>query len=281
LSGSQIAAIGLAIEIRQFLEGTGDEIGIAVRIFTLFEVDDIALVVERLHVAGPLPAAALAQFVGNLVGVAAVGRVQVDVVGDQELAGADRGRAGPAVERRRPEIRFPFGTGQLVGETLVLAGPHVGQVAPLGAAGRVLVQVHGDAQLVANASADRARNSCTIIHGDAGDGHEGADVGGPEAGVLPFVFGHVDQGCCRLDGAERGLLDRTGRPDKSNHRAVGARSGVDVQQLHAADAFDRVRDLPNDAVVAPLGEVRYTFDNLVHGGKSGWCSLAHDNGNRG
>ena len=43
-----------------------------------------------------------------------------------------------------------------------------------------------------------------------------------------------------------------------------------------ADALDRVRDLPDDAPIAPLGKIGYTFDNLVHGGKSGCCESGRD-----
>ena len=104
---------------RELFERCAHEIRIAVGIDALLEVDDLALVVERVDVARTLPAAALAQLVGDLVGITPVGGIEVDVVGNQEFAGADRDCAGLAVEFSRPEVRFPFRPGQLFRQAFV------------------------------------------------------------------------------------------------------------------------------------------------------------------
>ena len=73
----------------------------------------------------------------------------IDVVGDEELARARRRRAprrlGPRV--LRAVVGRPEGVPGALLEPLVLALAALGQRAPLRIAARVLVQVHGQAQL--------------------------------------------------------------------------------------------------------------------------------------
>ena len=58
----------------------------------------------------------------NRVGPAHRFGVQVHIVGDEEIARADHGRAGAFVEHRRPEIRLPSGLFDLLEESFVFAG---------------------------------------------------------------------------------------------------------------------------------------------------------------
>ena len=56
--------------------------------------------------------------------------VQVHIVGDEEIARADHGRAGAFIEHRRSEIRLPSGLFDLLKESFVFAGANDGEVRP-------------------------------------------------------------------------------------------------------------------------------------------------------
>ncbi len=161
----EVSAVRVGVVLGKLLEGFPREVAVAAGIgAVLGEANHLALVVERLDVPATLPPAPLPELVGDLGGVAPVRRVEVDVVGDQELAGADGRGPGGRVELGRPEIGLPFRVRELGLQPLVLPCPHVGQIAPLRHARSVLVQIDRDAELVADALSDLTGDLGAFLH---------------------------------------------------------------------------------------------------------------------
>ena len=204
---------------------------------------------------------------GHGVGPAAGGGVQVDVVGDQEVAGPHRGGPRAGVEGGRAEVGRPDRVGQAGLQALVLPGPHRRQVAAVGVQGGVAVAVDGEAHLVGQAPGQAVGVGHRLLHGDAGHRHQGADVHGPEAGVLAVVAAHVDGLGRRPPGPHRRLDDGVGRPDEGDHGAVGAPAGVDVEQRHLLHRRDGLGQAADDRRVAAFGEVGDALEQrgLGHG----------------
>ena len=185
----------------------------------------LAARVVRRRVAAARDAPLLAQVEGDVGGVSLVGRVEVDVVGDEERPRADDRRAGGGVERRGAEVRLPGRVGELLCEALVLAAPDVREAAARRVRRGRLVEVHGDAELGAHAGAEAARDGHAVLHRHALDGHERADVRRPHARVSARVPAHVDDLRGPGDARERGALDGLRAADEGDHGAMG----VDAQ----------------------------------------------------
>ena len=218
-------------------------------------LDDVAVLV-------PLGPAALPKAQGDLVGQLAVPRIEIDVVGDEELAGADDGRPRPRIENGLAEIGGPPRVLELLGQALVFPGPDRGQVAALGLAGRRLIEIDRDGELRRDALAELGGQPDALLHGDPGDRDEGTDVGGPDAAVGPLVTAHVDDLGGLGDGPERGLPDGIGGPDHGHHRPVRRGPGVDVEQLDAGDGLDLAADGPDLLRIPTLAEIGDAFDEL-------------------
>ncbi len=166
----QVAAVHLGVVRRERIEIGAREVAVAARELPVGEMDDVALVVERVGRPAAFPATALAQLVGELVGVGTVARVQVDVPRNQELARPDGGRAAARVELRGAGVgRPPI---EPLRKPLILAGADARQVAELGRPRRLFIEPDRDAQLGADALAGRVRNSDAVVHVHAADRHE-------------------------------------------------------------------------------------------------------------
>ena len=173
--------------------------------------------------------AALAQLEGDVRRQRLVPRVQRHVVGDEEFAGADHGRASPGVEPRGTKIRRPVRVVELLGQPLVLALSDGRQVLPLGSARRSFVEIDGDGQLAPNTLAHASRDGRAVLHGHAGDRDKGADVSGAHPRVRAVVLGHIYD----LSGFGNGLEGALGHgvrvAHEGHHSAVRVRSRIDVQ----------------------------------------------------
>ena len=129
-----------------------------------------------------------------------------------------------------PKSGAKSGVLQFLGQRLVLALADVGKAHAFGTGRRLAVQVDRDAQLLADPPAQPPGQLDAVLHGGTLHRHEGADVGGAHARVLALVLGHVDQLGRLADQPEGGLDDGVRRPGEGDHRAVGGRAGIDVQQ---------------------------------------------------
>ena len=52
--------------------------------------------------------------------------------------------------------------------------------------------------------------------------------------------------------------------DKSHHRPVRTRAGIDIEQRNAIDRFNRISNLPNNILVSSVRKIRHTFDEFFH-----------------
>jgi len=142
--------------------------------------------------------------------LAGVAGVEVHVVGDQEWPGPDRGGPGTShlvVEDPWSEVRPLLGVSQSSGESFVLPGANRREVLALEGRSRGFVEVDRDPQLGPDPGADATRDLRALLHGDARDRDEGADVGGPHARVGAAMARHVDHLCGPGNRAEGGLFD--------------------------------------------------------------------------
>ena len=69
----------------------------------------------------------------------------------------------------------------LLADLLELAAPNVGEILAHGTRRRALVEEHGNAELLADALAERAREGDALLHRRALERNEGHDIGGAHA----------------------------------------------------------------------------------------------------
>ncbi len=219
-------------------------------------------VLDEVAVPVPLGPAAFAQAQGDLLGELPVPGVEVDVIGDEEFPGADDRRPGPGVEDGLAVIGRPGRVLELFGKPFVFTRPDGGQVPPLGLAGGRFIKVDGDAELAGHPRPERLGQADAVFHGHARDGHEGANVRGPDAAVGALVRPHVDDLGGLGDGAEGRFRGGFGGADERDHGPIGRGAGVDVQQLDLTDGLDLADDGPDLLLVAALAEIGDAFDEL-------------------
>ena len=79
-----------------------------------------------------------------------------------------------------------------------------------------------------------------------------------------LVVAHVDEFLGFLHAQESGL-DHGGRfTHKGHHRAVGCRSGIDINHFDASHLLDFIGNLVDDFHIAPFTEIWDAFDYLLH-----------------
>src|SRR5262245_16497496 len=98
------------------------------------------------------------------------------------------------MDLRRSKIGYAIRIlSNLVSQPLELSAPDVGEILPVGARGGALVEEDGDLQIAADAFTERAREHDAVLHRGALERHEGDDVRGAHAGMLPAMVIEVDQ----------------------------------------------------------------------------------------
>ena len=129
----------------------------------------------------------------------------------------------------------------------------------------MFVEVNRQRQLTAHALGEAPRMRGGLLHGDAGNRNERANIGRAHARVLAAVLHHVDELAGLPNRAERRLGDGGRCADEGDDGAVGRLARVDVEQLDALDGLDLVGDLFDNRRIAAFTEIRNTFDQLAHG----------------
>ena len=204
----------------------------------------------------------------NGVGTARRGGIEVEVDGDEEVAGADRRRTRMGhtlVEGTGAEVGSRLFVGQLLGQRLILAGTADGQVLPLGFQGGSLVAVGRNMQLVGNAARQSARQLGTLLERDARNGDERQHVGGAHARMGAVVIAHVDKFRGAFHTGKGSLEHGFGLADEGHHHTVGRLAGVHVEQLDPFDRLDGRGNLVNYSLVASLAEIGNAFyDTFLH-----------------
>jgi len=208
-------------------------------------------------------AAGMADGAGDPVGDPDVGRVQVDVEGDQEGARADDGRPRRA-EGRRAEVRGAVGIGgDALLQPFIFARADGRQVLALRTGRCRFVEVNRDAQFAAHPLPQAAGDGYAVGHGRPAQGHEGHDIRRADAGMLPAMLVQVDQPGGGRDGGVSGLLHRLRRADEGHHGAVVVGVAAGVQDGHAGHGADGGHDLGDDLRAAAFAEVGDTFNERV------------------
>ena len=202
----------------------------------------------------------------NFVGQFLVARIDVDVVGDEELACADDRGAEPLIEDGRARIRSPGGIGELLAQALVLAGADVGEVTPPRSRCRVFIEIDRQRQRLRQAATERPGRFDALIHRHAGNRHDRADVERAHARVGALVLGHVDEASGGNRAPECRIADGSGCADEGVDRAIRVGARVDIEEPDAADARNRPGDCVDHRPVTPLGEVRNALDEWGHQG---------------
>ena len=101
-----------------------------------------------------------------------------------------------------PKSGFHSGCRIFLAQPFVFAGADDGQVAASRVGLGGFVQVDREVELAADAFGELPGVRGRLCHRDAGDRHQGTDVGGAHAGVFAVVLAHVDQfaGACGWRG---------------------------------------------------------------------------------
>ena len=208
--------------------------------------------------------AGLPQVEGDAVGLA--GRAQdVDVVGDEEHPRA-RGRGAPfRHELGGAEIRRPPGVLEALGQPLVFSPADVREFAAPVVGGGLLIEKKGDPEFLRGPPGEGPGDIGAVRHGHPPDGDEGADVHGPEAGMLALVPSHVDAHPCHAGGGQCPLHDGLGVSDKGVDGAVRGCAGIHVQEGAARRPPDRFGDGFDGFLVSAFGKIGDAFDDGFHG----------------
>jgi hypothetical protein len=192
-----------------------------------------------------------------------VGRVEVDVVGDEERAGADGDRSGSRVHPGRPEVRLAAALGDLGTESLVLPAPDVGQLDPFRSQRRRGVEIDRQMVTLRNPPAEAPGEHDRLVHGRVGQGHERDDVDRPDPRMLAPVALHVDLLDRRSDEPIERVGDGPGRASQREHGAVVAGVARPIEEMDLRDRGDGGRQSFDDVETPTFGDVRDRFDQSV------------------
>ena len=259
---AQLVIVRLATMGFGLLEGLSDEVAVAAGEMAFPVEDDFAPIVKRRSGFGAGHPSFPAQLEGDVRGGGLFAGVQRDVVGDEELAGTDGGRARLGVEPRGSAIGLPTRIGEFLWQPLIFSLADGGQISPLGQGGGRLVEIDRNLQLLADPPADLMGDFGAVLDRHALDRHERADVGRAHPRMLAVLATHVDHLRRGGDCLEGRLGNRLGRADEGDHRPVGIPAGIDVQQLDALDRLDRVGDLLDYGGVLSFREIGYALDDF-------------------
>jgi hypothetical protein len=177
-----------------------------------------------------------ADVAGDGTGGGDVGLLKVDVVGDEEAAGAHGRGSGGGVELRAADVGAARGVAEgSVAETFKLAAANVFEEDAVGARGGGSVKVDGDAIATPDEETSLAGEDGAVGEGGSADGDKGDDVGGADAGMDAVLGGEVDQLGGFACGADGGFDDSGGRAGEGDDGAVVGGIEGPVEQAHAFD----------------------------------------------
>ena len=165
----------------------------------------------------------------------------------------------------RAEIGSPRGIlADRLAQALELAAPHVRQAHALGSGRGRFVEEHRDAELVADAASDRARDRRALVERDALDRHERHDVGGAHARMLAAMTIQIDLLGRALHRAEGRLHHRLGLAGEREDRAVVIGVHLVVEEHDARRGGDRLEEGLDDLTTTTFGKIGNAFDDARH-----------------
>jgi hypothetical protein len=152
-----------------------------------------------------------------------------------------------------------------VAEAFELAAADFVEVGAIGAGGGSLIKEDGNAEATPDFKAGLAGEQGALVKLDAGNGYEGDDVRGADAGVSALLAGEVNE-VNGFAGAANGRFDDcVGFSCDGDHGTVVGGIHGPVEQAHTVNAHGG-HDGLNAARIGAFREVRYAFDEwAVHG----------------
>ena len=186
--------------------------------------------------------------------------VEIDVVGDEERARADRHSPGGWVESCRAEVRLAAALTDLLLEPLVLTAPNVGQALAVGASSGASVEVDGQVEARRDPLPEASGEVDHLVHGRRPERDEGDDVDRADARMLTLVGVHVDLVDRRCKEPLERLADRGVLAGHREDRAVVAGVARAVEEGDLGDGRDRIGKPVDDVDPAALGDVRDRLD---------------------
>ena len=142
--------------------------------------------------------------------------------------------------------------------------PDVRQVDAVGSRGGCLIQIDGDAQLLADPAAELLRQHHAFGHLHIAERHERHDIGRADARMRPAMLLKIDVRGRGLDRVEHRRHHRLGRRDQGEHRAVVIFIALDIQQLHVGVRAQCVSNRFEHFGAPPLAKVGDTLDEPLH-----------------
>ncbi len=222
------------------------------------------LEIEALCLDPRQASAALPDLRGDPPGQPDVGRLEVDVVGDEEGPRSDDGRAAGGVHVRRTGVRFVAGGAEEILQALVLGAADVGQDLVLGTGRGPGVEEDRKLEPRRDALPERPGERHRLVHGGIAERHEGDDVHGPHARVLARVVLHVDATEGEPDGGLHGVGHGLRLAGEGEHGAVVVGVLGAVEQEDAGHGGDDTGELVDDVLPPAFAEVGHALDEPGH-----------------
>ncbi len=127
-------------------------------------------------------------------------------------------------------------------ETLELAFPDLRQVGALWPTGRARVQVHGDAEFLADGLPQSFGEADGVGHGGGAEGHERHDVRRAHPRVLAALDGEIDRNRRDSHHAEHGVEQRVALSVEGDYAPVVVRVPLDVKDRDTGHGSGGVGD---------------------------------------
>jgi hypothetical protein len=198
---------------------------------------------------------------GDGAGCGYVGLLEVNVVGDEEAAGADCTGSGGFVEFGSADVWATRGVAANgIAEAFELTLTDVFEQDAIGAGGGGSVEVDGDTVTSPDEEAGLTRQDGAVCERRSADGDEWDDVGGSDARVHTVLPGQIDELCGLASGSDGGFDDAGGRAGDGDDRAVVRGIERPVEEANAFDLHSGY-DLFNLGDVSAFREVGDAFDD--------------------
>ena len=201
-----------------------------------------------------------------------IGRVQVDVVGDQEFACAHHHGAGRRVQPRLADVRSAVRIAQhFFAQALELPLANVFEICALRPLRRRFVEINRNAIALPDFASHFFGQRHAVLDGHAFDGNKRHHIGRTHARMRPGMLGQINQLGRFAHAAQRRFGHRLGLAGDGHHAAVMVRVAFTVQQVHARNFAHGRHDGVHFGRVAPFGKIGNAFDESFHGvrGSSG------------
>jgi len=194
-----------------------------------------------------------------------VGRVEIDVVSDQELACPDGNGTGGRMQARLSNI------GRAAGITLYgfaqafeATFANVGEAFAFRANSRGLVKINRDAVALPDFAAGGVCERGAVFERDARNGNEGKHVCRADARMLAAMLAKIDEFGGRADGAERSFENCFWAACDGDYGAIVVGIAGTIEKQNAGYGANRGGDSVDYGYIGAFREIRHAFDKAPH-----------------